>query len=370
MTKPIPIEFPKDTQEGTQSFLSKWFKKVGDHVSLHEPIAEVSTDKVIMEIASPGEGIITELLVSESAEIKPGDVLGSITPGAEGASKAAPSQKAPELTPAVKKLLKDNNIDASAIIGTGRGGRITPEDVEKHIAAAKGGVSSIQSTKVPHTPMRKMIAKNLSDSLLKVAPHVTTVFECDLSAVLAHKAKMSADGIPLTLTAYFVHAIAKGVQAVPEANSRWHDDALEIYSEVNVGVGTATKDGGLIVPVIKGVEKLSLKELGDKINSIVARARENDLAREDITDGTITISNHGMSGSLFATPIIIHQPQSAIMGIGKVEKRAKVITKDGKDIIEIRPCAFATLTIDHRVMDGFKANAFMTTFVQTLEELV
>ena len=170
------------------------------------------------------------------------------------------------------------------------------------------------------------IAERMVASLLHTAPHVTTVFEVDLTAVMAHRAQWRADferrGAALTLTAYFLAACVDALRAVPELNSRWRPEGLEVYEKIDIGVATALEGGGLVVPVIRDVAALDLfgiaRELGDR----VARAREDRLVPADVRGGTFTISNHGVSGSLLAAPIIIHQPQSAILGIGKVEKRA------------------------------------------------
>jgi 2-oxoglutarate dehydrogenase E2 component (dihydrolipoamide succinyltransferase) len=206
-------------------------------------------------------------------------------------------------------------------------------------------------------------------SLLHVAPHVTTVFEADLSAVLEHRAKNKDDyarrNAPLTLTAYFLQAAVAAIRAVPEANSRWTDDALEIFDSVNIGVATAL-DSGLVVPVLRDVQSRDLFETARGLDDLVSRTREGRLSTADVRGGTFTISNHGVSGSLVATPIIINQPQSAILGVGKLEKRPVVVSENGEDRLVIQPRCYVTLTIDHRVMDGHQANRFLQTFVERL----
>jgi len=182
-----------------------------------------------------------------------------------------------------------------------------------------------------------------------------------LSAVLAHRA---ATDKTATFTAYFVQATVAALRAVPEVNSRWHDQALELFEDCNIGIGTALKDGGLIVPVIQRAETLNLVETAGRLADLTARARSGGLTPKDVQGGTFTISNHGVSGSLVATPIIINQPQSAILGIGKLEKRAVVVEGDR---IVAKPKIYVTLTIDHRVLDGFQANAFLTKWVETIE---
>jgi 2-oxoglutarate dehydrogenase E2 component (dihydrolipoamide succinyltransferase) len=198
---------------------------------------------------------------------------------------------------------------------------------------------------------------------------VTTVFEADLTAVLEHRQRNKDDfarrGAPLTLTAYFLQAAVAAIRAVPEANSRWTDSALEVFDSMHIGIATAL-DTGLIVPVLRDVHSRDLFETAQGLEDLVSRAREGRLSPADVRGGTFTISNHGVSGSLVATPIIINQPQSAILGVGKLEKRPVVGSENGEDRIVIRPRCYVTLTIDHRVMDGHQANRFLQTFVERL----
>jgi 2-oxoglutarate dehydrogenase E2 component (dihydrolipoamide succinyltransferase) len=205
-------------------------------------------------------------------------------------------------------------------------------------------------------------------SLLQTAPHVTTVFEADLTAVTAHRTTQRADfesrGTPLTFTAYFLAAAAAAIKEVPEANSRWTDSALEIYDVINIGVATAIEGTGLVVPVLRDVGSKDLFAIARDLDALVSAARGGKLPPADVRGGTFTISNHGVSGSLLAAPIVINQPQSAILGIGKLEKR---VTVGPNDEVIVRPKCYVTLTIDHRVMDGHQANRFLQVFVRTLE---
>ncbi|MFZ2507764.1 MAG: 2-oxo acid dehydrogenase subunit E2, partial [Steroidobacteraceae bacterium] len=225
--------------------------------------------------------------------------------------------------------------------------------------------------RVPHTPMRRRIATHMVESLLETAPHVTTVFEADLTAVLAHRAAHRQDierrGAALTLTAYFVAGCVDALRAVPEANARWTDDALLLNEQIDIGVAAALEGRGLVVPVIRNAPDLDLFGIALALGDLVTRAREDRLTPADLQGGTFTISNHGVSGSLVAAPIIINQPQSAILGIGRLEKRAVVVEHDGCDEIVIRPRCYVTLTIDHRVLDGHQANRFMEALVRRLE---
>jgi 2-oxoglutarate dehydrogenase E2 component (dihydrolipoamide succinyltransferase) len=219
---------------------------------------------------------------------------------------------------------------------------------------------------VPHDSLRRRIAEHMVQSVT-AAPHVTAVFEADFTAIAAHrashKAEFEAKGVNLTYTAYFAAASAAAMEAAPTVNGRWFDDRVELYKDVNIGIGTALGDKGLVVPVIPRVQTLSLFEIAQALQSLTAKARAGKLAPADVRGGTFSISNHGTSGSLVATPIIINQPQSAILGIGKLEKRA--VVRD--DRVEIRPMAYVTLTIDHRLLDGHQTNAWLTRFVSLIE---
>jgi 2-oxoglutarate dehydrogenase E2 component (dihydrolipoamide succinyltransferase) len=218
--------------------------------------------------------------------------------------------------------------------------------------------------------MRLKIAENMLASVTQ-APHVTAVFEADFSAIMAHRERHKADfasrGVKLTYTAYLVAAAAEAMKVAPAINSRWHSDRLELFQDVNIGVGTALGEKGLIVPVLRQVQRLNLKGIAAGLDELVEKARTEKLTARDVSGGTFTISNHGVSGSLFAAPIIIAQPQSAILGVGKLEKRVVVREVDGVDTIQIRPMAYVSLTIDHRVVDGHQTNAWLTRFVQLLE---
>ena len=218
--------------------------------------------------------------------------------------------------------------------------------------------------------MRLAIAENMLSSVTR-APHVTAMFEADFSAIIAHreahKAAFAKKGVKLTYTAYLVAAAAEAMKVAPAINSRWHDDRLELWDDVNIGVGTALGTRGLIVPVLRKVQQLSLKGIAAGLDELIEKARSEKLTAADIRGGTFTISNHGVSGSLFAAPIVINQPQSAILGVGKLEKRVVVREVDRVDTIQIRPMAYVSLTIDHRVVDGHQTNAWLSRFVEILE---
>ena len=385
MAELVPIAAPADQAEGTEMVVGTWLKNVGESVTQNEPLLEITTDKVTVEIAAPATGILREILKSADQPIQAGEVLGRIEVGAvEAAGRtkadgAAPAREptaagapaAAELTAAVRRLLAEHGLEPSAISGTGRGGRITVQDVEAHVASRAGTPTKPEpgaypSRKVPHTGMRRSIAQHMVQSVA-VAPHVTTVFEADLSAIVAHREATERGRVKLTYTAYFVRASVAALQAVPEVNSRWHDDALELFDDCNIGVATALPQGGLILPVIHRAQTLDLRATAERLQDLTQRARAGALSPSDVQHGTFSISNHGVSGSLVAAPIVIPQPQSAILGVGKLERRPVAREQGGKEVVEVRPMCYVTLTIDHRVLDGYQANAFLARWVAEIE---
>jgi 2-oxoglutarate dehydrogenase E2 component (dihydrolipoamide succinyltransferase) len=402
----IDILVPAE-QEGTKAIVRSWLAKVGQPIGENDPLVELETDKVTQEVPSPASGVLVEILLDTDAQAEPGALLGRLRIGEETAREetapaqatgvsarpaldraAADSTVAQALSPAVRRAVREHRLDPAQINGTGRGGRITRADVDAFVAARATAphaaptsahraattpsppVSAGGVTSVPHDRMRLAIAENMLNSVT-IAPHVTAMFECDFSAIMAHRRKHKAafekEGANLTFTAYFLAAAAQAMKAAPAINSRWFDDRLEIYDDVNIGIGTALGDKGLVVPVVRQCQRQSLLGIAHSLTDLVARARDNRLTPADMKGGTFTISNHGVSGSLFATPIVISQPQSAILGIGKTEKRVVVREVDGVDTIQIRPLAYVSLTIDHRVVDGHQTNGWLSRFVQVLE---
>jgi 2-oxoglutarate dehydrogenase E2 component (dihydrolipoamide succinyltransferase) len=224
--------------------------------------------------------------------------------------------------------------------------------------------------RVPHSAVRKRVAEHMTRSLAQ-APHVTTLFEADLTRVQAHRARHAPEyerqGIRLTLTAYFVAACARALIAHPSVNATFHEDALELHPDANIGIGTALGDEGLIVPVIHQAQHLGLAQLAARLGQLVGAARAGRLAPQDVRGGTFTISNHGVGGSLLAAPIVINQPQVAILGVGKVERRVCVVDAPDGEAIGVRTMCYLTLTIDHRAIDAFQANGFLEHVVKTLE---
>ena len=400
MAARVDVRAPAEESEGTRSRVLRWLKTTGEAVARDEPLIELETDKVTVEVSAPTDGVLSEILKREQDEVAPGELLGRIEavadhavspaapvqqpakpstaqrPGAEGATR---SVSANVLSPAVRRLLAEHGLRPEELAGSGSGGRITADDVLAHVAARGAPAVSTPSSpdssgirRVPHSALRRRIAEHMVASL-RTAPHVTTVFEADFGAVLAHRERhreaFAAREAPLTLTAYIVRACVDAIRAVPETNARWTDDALEIFERIDIGVGTALPEGGgLVVPVIRDVAALDLEGVARRLFDLTVRAREGRLTPADVRGGTFTISNHGVSGSLLAAPIVINQAQSAILGVGRLEKRAVVAASDGMEHIVARPRGYLTLTIDHRVMDGERANRFMDVLVRRLSD--
>jgi 2-oxoglutarate dehydrogenase E2 component (dihydrolipoamide succinyltransferase) len=404
-------------EEGTKATILKWGKRVGDRVRRDEPLLELETDKVTVEIPSPASGELAEILKGPDEEVLPGQLLARVrigvdaaSPGAgtepasdgteaasggtEPAANAEPRSGRPLLSPSVRRLLSQHEISVNEVAGTGRNGRVTAEDVVRAASgrgaapraadqkqpdvaeapaspAAPAAPTGEGHSRIPHTPIRRRIAEHMVRSL-EQAPHVTTLFEADLTRVLAHRARFAgnfeAQGAHLTLTAYFIVAVARALRAHPQVNATFRDDALELHADANIGVGTALGNEGLIVPVLHRAQELNLFGVALRLGQLVAGARAGKLAPSDVRGGTFTISNHGVGGSLLAAPIVINQPQVAILGVGKVERRVCAVTVDGAEMIAIRSMCYLTLTIDHRAIDAFQANAFLANVVAVLEQ--
>lgn len=292
------------------------------------------------------------------------------------------------VSPVVQRIAREHDVDLDMVKGTGRGGRTTKRDIMAYLEqrekepeevavaapprprppekAPRREKPAVKPGEVlPVTGIRERIAEHMVRSK-RTSPHVTTVFEVDFSAVVAHrnlyKAPYADEGVRLTFTPYIVAATAQALKEHAIVNSSWSDEGIVLKKEINIGMATALEDG-LIVPVIKNADHYSLRGLAERVNDLAERARRQQLEPAEVQGGTFSITNHGVSGSLFATPII-NQPQCGILGIGKIEKRVKVID----DAIAIRPLAFVSFTFDHRILDGATADYFVAHFKELIEK--
>jgi 2-oxoisovalerate dehydrogenase E2 component (dihydrolipoyl transacylase) len=413
---PIKVLMPQLGESVTEGTISKWLISIGDEIKEFEPLLEVNTDKVDSEIPSPGDGTLLEILVEEGTVVTVGTTLAWL--GDEGekipeddpdstevlqtekiSASSIPDQSRTEVSPSepvrpgrdkdlgfispvVAKLSHEQNVDLSRVAGTGQGGRITKKDVlnylensktaaqvispESRVSGAAESLSVVPGELLPHSIVRRSIADHMVKSK-HTSPHVSTVMEADLTNVVAHrtanKESFSRDGVKLTFSAYFISAAIAGLKSYPIVNSSWLDDGIQIHKQINFGMATSLGEQGLIVPVIKNADQLSLLGLARTINDLAVRARNHSLEPDEVQGGTFTMTNHGTSGSLFATPII-NQPQAAILGVGVIQKRVTVIS----DAIAIRPMVFLSLTIDHRILDGAVADHYLSKVVESLQD--
>jgi 2-oxoglutarate dehydrogenase E2 component (dihydrolipoamide succinyltransferase) len=390
----------------------KWLKKEGDSVNELEPLLEVNTDKVDTEIPAPASGTVLKIVAEEGAPAKVGAILafigkpGEIFDGGQssaGDETPAPRKPQPEaaqnqtptvnaeppaankelgfISPVVAKIAAEQGVNLQEVTGTGLNGRITKNDVLDFVQGRRSKVESrvvrpvtVQPSNlkpvagdqlIKHTVIRKQIAEHMVMSK-HTSPHVLTVMEADMARVAKHRSAnkdiFGRDGINLTYTAYFMMAIVAGLKNYPLVNSSWSEDGVLIHKLVNIGMATSLGEEGLIVPVIKGADNLSLLAMARAVNDLASRARSKKLQPEDVKGGTFTLTNHGVSGSLFAFPVI-NQPQCGILGVGAMQKRVVVID----DAIAIRPMVYLSFVFDHRILDGASADWFLAKVKETLE---
>jgi pyruvate dehydrogenase E2 component (dihydrolipoamide acetyltransferase) len=410
------VLMPQMGESITEGTITKWLKKVGDTVQRDEPIFEISTDKVDAEIPSPVAGVLSEIKVPEGTTVTINTVV-AIIGGAAGKSAApaaaAPTAPAPAAatpaaaapaasttegervrsSPLVRKIAKDNNVDLATVSGTGASGRITKTDIVSHLeqgpkpvaatatsstptpaaapAAAKPAAPQpLPGELVPMTKMRSIIAQRMVESK-RTSPHVHTVFKVDMTRIVKLREKEKSkyeqrNGVKLTYMPFITRAAIVALRKHPIVNGSIEGEAIRYNKSINIGIAVAL-DWGLIVPVIKQAEEKNFLGIARAIVDVADRARGKKLAPDEISGGTFTLTNSGIFGEQFGTPII-NQPQSAILGIGGLNKEAEVLTdKDGNDSIAIRSIQRFTLGFDHRIVDGADAGKFMSDFKAYLE---
>jgi pyruvate dehydrogenase E2 component (dihydrolipoamide acetyltransferase) len=400
------ILMPQMGESITEGTITKWLKKVGDTVQRDEPIFEISTDKVDAEIPSPIAGTLTEIKVPEGSTVTINTVVAVIGGGA-GKAAAAPAAKAPAAaapvastpaaasqgetprsSPLVRKIAKENNVDLGQVSGTGSAGRITKDDILGHLEggakpaapaatapaaskpAAPAAAAPLPGELVPMTKMRSIIAKRMVESKHTNA-HVHTVFKVDMTRIVKLREKEKnkyeqRNGAKLTYMPFITRAAIQALKKHPIVNASTEGDAIRYNKNINIGIAVAL-DWGLIVPVIKQTEEKNFLGITRAIVDLADRARNKKLAPDEVAGGTFTLTNAGIFGEQFGTPIIA-SPQSAILGIGGLNKEALVLTdKDGQDTIAIRSVQRFTLGFDHRIIDGSDAGKFMSDFKAYLE---
>ncbi|MBM3181767.1 MAG: 2-oxo acid dehydrogenase subunit E2 [Chloroflexi bacterium] len=392
--------------------VTKWLKQVGDSINELEPLLEVNTDKVDTEIPAPASGMVLQIVAQEGQAARVGELLAIIGLAGEvvdsgqlavDSSKPAEKVSVPIVTrpptanyqqpttnrdlgfisPVVAKIAAEHGVILTQVQGTGLNGRITKNDVLAFVESGKKTTTDRGPQTIAHRPQGPSVVAIEGDQLIKhtiirksiaehmvmsksTSPHVLTVMEADMSRVAKHRAANKAvferDGVNLTFTAYFMTAIVAGLKAYPMVNSSWSDEGVLVHKNVNIGMATSLGEEGLIVPVIKGAENHSLLAMARSVNDLANRARNKKLQPDEVKGGTFTLTNHGISGSLFAFPII-NQPQCGILGVGAMQKRVVVID----DAIAIRPMVYMSFVFDHRILDGASADWFLAKVKETLE---
>ncbi len=409
------VLMPQMGESITEGTITKWLKKVGDNVQRDEPIFEISTDKVDAEIPSPVAGVLSEIKVPEGSTVTINTVVAVIggaagkpaAPAVTAPAAPAPQAVAPAAAPApaaaegervrssplVRKIAKDNNVDLAQVPGTGASGRITKADIVSHLeqgpkpAAAAAPAAPAPSAPPPPAPkpaapqplpgelvpmskMRAIIAQRMVESK-RTSPHVHTVFKVDMTRIVKIREKEKSkyeqrNGVKLTYMPFITRAAIVALRKHPVVNGSIEGEAIRYNKNINIGIAVAL-DWGLIVPVIKQAEEKNFLGIARAIVDVADRARGKKLAPDEISGGTFTLTNSGIFGEQFGTPII-NQPQSAILGIGGLNKEAEVLTdKDGNDSIAIRSIQRFTLGFDHRIVDGADAGKFMSDFKAYLE---
>ena len=369
------IVMPQLGESIAEGTVIKWLIPPGGMVEKDQPLLEVETEKVALDIPAPATGVLREVLVQEGATVPVGTVLARLehepvetvmsrVGGVGVRARSSAAEGAPHYSPAVKQVAREHDIQLSEVTGSGEGGRITKKDVLD--AVAKRGTSTptpsasptlpdSEEELVPFTHMRKTIAERMVSSR-RTSAHVATFFEADCSGIEQFRA-----GRSLTYLPFVISAVSNALRALPMVNASWRDHGIVLNKALHIGIAVAIEDG-LLVPVIRHADRKGLTQIAKEVADLAQRARSKRLAPEDVLDGTFTITNHGGFGSLFSTPII-NQPQSAILGVGAVQKRAVVIN----DAIAIRPMCYLSLSFDHRIIDGAIADRFMSLVKQHLE---
>lgn len=372
---PTDINMPQLGESIAEGTIVKWLVLPGGRVERDQPLMEVETDKVSLEIPSPAAGFLVDVLVQEGETVPVGTLLGrldveAVRPGIINrvggviVQPVTPRQGSPDhYSPAVRQLAKEHGVDLSQITGTGADGRVTKKDVLDAVSKRREldgrpgqPATTVTEEVLPLSQMRKTIAERMVTSR-RTSAHVATFFEADFSGISKFR-----EGRGLTYLPFVIAAVARTLADMPILNASWSDNGIILKKDVHLSVAVAL-DEGLLVPVIRHADRKGLLQLAKEVSDLAERARNKRLNPEEVQGGTFTITNHGGFGSLFSTPII-NQPQIAILGVGAVQKRPVVLN----DAIGIRPMCYLSLSFDHRVIDGAVADQFMSKIKARLED--
>ncbi len=401
----IEVKVPVLSESVSDATLAQWHKQVGDYVKRDENLVDLETDKVMLEVVAPHDGVLTEIKQESGAVVGSGDVLAVIdetaeqpaaedkdetaAEGEEIPSEEATPQPAPEVeqpaaamnfSPAVRKLITENKLDPTAITGTGRDGRITKADVLKHIEKANQPVAAAAASsrttevgaggrperRVPMTRLRLRIAERLLDAQHSTAM-LTTFNEINMKPVMDLRAKYQDKfqkkyETKLGFMSLFIRACCEALKEYPVINASIDDSDIVYHGYFDIGVAVST-ERGLVVPIIRDADQLSLAEMEQAVMEFAGKAREGKLSMEELSGGTFSITNGGTFGSLLSTPIL-NPPQSAIFGMHKIEQRP--VVEDGE--IVVRPMMYVAMSYDHRIIDGREAVSFLVKVKEVLED--
>ncbi|GAB4071638.1 2-oxoglutarate dehydrogenase complex dihydrolipoyllysine-residue succinyltransferase [Ancylobacter sonchi] len=400
------IRVPTLGESVTEATIGKWFKKAGDAVAADEPIVELETDKVTIEVPAPAAGVLSEIIAKDGETVGVGALLGSIGAGSGAAAaptaaapapakaeapKAAPAAPAPAAAPAaaaagsngpaVAKLATESGINPAMLAGSGKDGRVTKGDMLAAIAtppaaapapapvvvrAPSAPVDAVREERVKMTKLRQTIAKRLKDAQ-STAAMLTTFNDVDMSAVMSLRAQYKdvfekKHGVKLGFMGFFTKAVIQALKDVPEVNAEIDGQDLIYKNYYNIGIAVGT-DKGLVVPVVRDADELSIAGIEKAISGYGRKARDGKLGIDDMQGGTFTITNGGIYGSLMSTPIL-NAPQSGILGMHRIEERPVAI----KGQVVIRPMMYLALSYDHRIVDGKGAVTFLVRVKEALED--
>ena len=375
----------------TEATVSKWLKKVGDSFEADEPLVEIETDKITVEVPAPSAGSISEIKVEEGADVNIGGVLALLgdqksTNGSAANEKAEikdtpkvkpeeqkettssdVNQDNPKLSPAVKKLVAENNLSADKISSSRSDGRLTKEDVFNFMKSPSTNKtpSTEREEVVKMSKIRKTIATRLKESQ-NTAAILTTFNEVDMSEIMNVRESKKEDfmeryNVKLGFMSFFVKAVVSSLQEYPAVNAEIRDDNIIYKNHFDIGIAVGTEKG-LVVPVLKNADTMSFGDIEQTIVELSTKAKEGSLTMDDLTGGTFTISNGGVYGSMLSTPII-NRPQSGILGMHNIQKRAVVVD----DEIVIRPMMYLAFSYDHRIIDGKESVGFLVSIKNLLE---
>lgn len=386
MSKDVEVTLPKLGESIMNATIVQWFKQEGELVGKDEPLLEVATDKVNSEIPSPVAGIVKKIHARPDQDLNVGELLAIISTEGSTAKISGPqTMKQPVLSeeedkkdyysPALLRIARENDIsfdELQKIKGTGEGRRITKKDLESYIEKRKKpcpletSKTKGEEKRIKLSGMRKAIAENLVRSYREI-PHATLVSEVDVTGIMEaikreKETFQQKYGAKLTITAFLARAIGKTLPEYPMLNAILKEDSIILKPSVNIGIAVSV-DQGILVPVIRGCEKMKLSDIAKQIANFAEKARNNSLSPDDVKEGTITLTNFGMSGIQIGIPIIRH-PEIAIIGIGGISK--KVVALDD-DLFGVRQIANISLTFDHRVIDGMYGCGFLAALKKHLE---